>query len=167
MTRSQTWLSVLALGVLLVAAVVISNASIPTTNPQGVVLLQFGCTFDPNNGRIPGPLAVPVGSSGSCGLAYYLLGPFASPVPGGNLYHLRVNPSVATLDGTTPNVQITVYDGNAPTPLTCNTTGSACQDLTHQFIVKSGDVIWINVSLPDSNTYLNWTTATIEESVFR
>jgi hypothetical protein len=89
-------------------------------------------------------------------------------VPGGKLYHLRVNPSLGTYDGSTPNVQFTVYDGNKATPLTCNPYTPpvfTCNDDGHQYAVRSGDQLQIVANLPDSNTTLSGVSATVEEAL--
>jgi hypothetical protein len=96
-----------------------------------------------------------------------ITGSTATPVPGGRLYHLRVNPSLGTFSGSAPSAQITVYDGNTPTPLTCSSTGAGCQDLTHQYVAKSADQISLVLVLPDNNTYLDAASATVEEAVYQ
>jgi hypothetical protein len=153
-------------GVLLGALALISHASAPSL--AGVAVLQFSCTPDPNYGPVYGPTTVPLDGAGFCDPnGFDTPGPM--PVPGGTLYHLRVLPGAGTADGSIPKVTYTLYDGIVPTPLTC-TTGTLpfnCDDFTHEYQVKSGDQIWINATIPDSNTFVNSGTATVEETVFR
>jgi hypothetical protein len=163
----KTGMKLILIAVLSLAALaLVSNASSPSTG-TGAALLQFGCGEDPNFGLVYGPAAITINSSGTCSPYANLPGPI--PVPAGRLYHLRVNPEVGTVDGSIPNVQFTVYDGLIPTPITCTTTTlpPVCDDFAHQYSVKSGDLIWINVTVPNSNTEMRATAATVEEAVFQ
>ncbi len=158
-------------GILLGALALISHASAPSV--AGVAILQFGCSLDANwSAPVPGPVTEPINSSGLCDAFSGSSGGYSgpTPVPAGNLYHLRVNVNgINTLDGSVPKMQVTVYDGNSATPLTCTPTTlpATCNDFAHQYAVKSGDPIWVSVALLDSNTTLTWITATVEETVFR
>lgn len=167
MRKTETIRLVLAVGVVLGVLALISNASAPSV--AGVALLQFGCSADLS---YPGwgPTTVAIDSFGQCSPGYSGTVPGPTPVPAGQLYHLRVLPSgLGTKDGSVPKVQFVVYDNGAPTSLTCTLTAVpyVCDDFAHQYVVKSGDQISINAIVPDSNTFFDGGTVTVEESVFR
>jgi hypothetical protein len=146
---------------------VLSMASTPSTGTSaGVTVLQFSCTSDPANQSIVGPNTFAMYGSGYCdGTSQGMF----IPVPAVRLYRLRVSPNVGTLDGSIPKVTVTVYDGVVPTSLTCTSTTLqiTCNDFSHQVQVKSGDRIWIGITLPDSNTWMGAAAATVEEAVLQ
>jgi hypothetical protein len=171
MTRKKYLLPIsLCLALLATIALCLPASSVSNTStPRGVALVQLACGQDPSgNGPIFGPTSVTLatGSIFCDGQGY----PGTLLLPPGKLYGLRSFLNVGTVDGSTPNVNATVYvNNNFVTTLTCslNATTATCLDLVHQVIVKSGDAVAVAVNLPDSNTFMYGGTATLEESIYQ
>jgi hypothetical protein len=141
------------------------KAGTHTATSRGVTLLQFTCGEDPNNGPVYGPNSGLRVSTGWCSGIGNTTGP---ALPSGTLYNLRAIVGAGTSDSTPATLKVTVYTSTSPIPvLLCKvTTANAfCQDLTHNASINAGDWVYANVSIPDSNTFINAVTLSAEENI--
>jgi hypothetical protein len=133
---------------------------------KGVTLIQMGCGNDPSAGPFYGPGA-PLLLSGyrTCeGGGNYSY----TQLPSGTLYNMRVQVVAYTFDPTPQKLKVSLYiNGQTGTAMSCEVTTrtGACQDLTDTPPVKAGDLIWADISVPDSNTVLYSANIMLEENI--